>query len=89
VEERAGGAAGVREGDCGRNGVFVFGGGELCQWRCYCWYVCTLLGGLLILEVDGGAWRTKVQPGTHIEYPDFLLADGQVTGVKGMKTSKI
>jgi hypothetical protein len=45
--------------------------------------------GRLTLIVDGGGWRTKVQPGAHIEYPDFLLADGEVTGVKGTKKAKI
>jgi peroxisomal 2,4-dienoyl-CoA reductase len=42
-----------------------------------------------VVVVDGGGWRTKVQPGTHFEYPDFLLADGEVTGVKGTKQAKI
>jgi NAD(P)-dependent dehydrogenase (short-subunit alcohol dehydrogenase family) len=43
----------------------------------------------LTLTVDGGGWRTKMQPGAHFEYPDFLLADGEVTGVKGTRQSKI
>jgi hypothetical protein len=39
--------------------------------------------------VDGGGWRTKIQPGGSFEYPDFLLGDEEVKGVKGMKKSKI
>lgn len=36
--------------------------------------------------VDGGAWRTaSVGMGTGNEYPDFLLGEGEVQGVKGMK----
>jgi 2,4-dienoyl-CoA reductase [(3E)-enoyl-CoA-producing], peroxisomal len=39
--------------------------------------------------VDGGGWRTKVQPGGQFEYPNFLLSDEEVTGVKGQKQSKL
>lgn len=39
--------------------------------------------------VDGGAWHTRIQPGSdgnQWPYPDFLLADEEVTGVKGGKS---
>lgn len=36
--------------------------------------------------VDGGAWRAKSgNPGGAFRYPDFLLAGGEISGVKGMK----
>lgn len=39
-----------------------------------------------VLVVDGGAWRTQAgNPGSGFRYPDFLLNDEVVTGVKGMK----
>jgi len=42
------------------------------------------------IVVDGGGWRTKVQPGSDdFQYPDFLLDGEEVKGVKGMKKSKI
>jgi len=42
------------------------------------------------LVVDGGGWRTKIQPGSgDFQYPDFLLGGEEVTGVKGLKKSKI
>ena len=43
------------------------------------------------LVVDGGAWRTGIgQAGSGFKYPDFLLSDGVVDGVKGTKkASKI
>ncbi|KAI4172560.1 MAG: hypothetical protein LQ346_008579 [Caloplaca aetnensis] len=40
--------------------------------------------------VDGAAWRMKTSsPGAGFEYPDFLLGSEAVTGVKGMKESKL
>jgi peroxisomal 2,4-dienoyl-CoA reductase len=40
--------------------------------------------------VDGAAWRTHgANPGSGFKYPDFLLADEVVTGVKGGKKSKL
>lgn len=41
--------------------------------------------------VDGGAWRIQgtLGSGADMQYPDFLLAGSEVTGVKGMKKSKI
>lgn len=40
--------------------------------------------------VDGGAWRTHgADPGSGFRYPDFLLADTAVTGVKGGKKAKL
>ena len=40
--------------------------------------------------VDGGAWRTHgADPGSGFQYPDFLLSDEVVTGVKGGKKSKL
>lgn len=42
------------------------------------------------LLVDGAAWRTQASsPGSGFDYPDFLLADEVVTGVKGGKQSKL
>ncbi|KAF2431783.1 putative peroxisomal 2,4-dienoyl-CoA reductase SPS19 [Tothia fuscella] len=45
-----------------------------------------------ILVVDGGSWHTHFQPGSGNSkwaYPDFLLGDEEVTGVKGGKKSKL
>ena len=39
--------------------------------------------------VDGAAWRTGLGPGGGFKYPDFLLSDEVVTGVKGGKRSKL
>ena len=40
--------------------------------------------------VDGGAWRTQGPIlGAGFEYPDFLLSDQEITGVKGTKKSKL
>ncbi|KAJ9665803.1 peroxisomal 2 4-dienoyl-CoA reductase sps19 [Coniosporium apollinis] len=41
-----------------------------------------------ILVVDGGSWHTGMQPGAGFKYPDFLLSDEVVTGVKGVKGEK-
>lgn len=38
-----------------------------------------------VLVVDGASWRVKFQPGGGFTYPDFLLSDEEVTGVKGLK----
>ena len=39
--------------------------------------------------VDGAAWRTAASnPGSGFQYPDFLLSDEVVTGVKGGKKDK-
>lgn len=41
------------------------------------------------LVVDGAAWRTAASnPGSGFQYPDFLLSDEVVTGVKGVKKEK-
>ncbi|KAI9852594.1 MAG: hypothetical protein M1838_000248 [Thelocarpon superellum] len=43
-----------------------------------------------VLVVDGAAWRTHGgDPGSGFEYPDFLLRDEVVTGVKGGKKAKL
>lgn len=43
-----------------------------------------------VLVVDGAAWRTKTSnPGSGFEYPDFLLGSEAISGVKGMKQSKL
>lgn len=43
-----------------------------------------------VLVVDGAAWRTKAaNPGSGFEYPDFLLDSEVVSGVKGMKKSRL
>lgn len=39
--------------------------------------------------VDGGSWHTGMQPGVGFKYPDFLLSDEVVSGVKGTKQSKL
>ncbi|KAI9706858.1 MAG: hypothetical protein M1820_004637 [Bogoriella megaspora] len=56
-------------------------------------YLFSEAGGFVngeILVVDGGAWRTAGgNPGREFEYPDFLLGDTEVTGVKGEKKSKL
>ena len=39
--------------------------------------------------VDGAAWRTGNGPGSGFKYPDFLLGGEAVTGVKGLKKSKL
>lgn len=42
------------------------------------------------LVVDGAAWRTQSSnPGAGFRYPDFLLSDEIVSGVKGSKKSKL
>ena len=39
-----------------------------------------------IETVDGGGWRTSsANPGSEFPYPEFLLKDDVVQGVKGMK----
>ncbi|KAL8765201.1 MAG: hypothetical protein Q9203_006689 [Teloschistes exilis] len=43
-----------------------------------------------VLVVDGAAWRMgSVNPGSGFQYPDFLLGGENVSGVKGMKGSKL
>jgi len=42
-----------------------------------------------IIVVDGGGWRTGVQPGGEFKYPDFLLSDADVTGVKSGKKGEV
>jgi peroxisomal 2,4-dienoyl-CoA reductase len=43
-----------------------------------------------VLVVDGGAWHLGMQPGRGgFEYPDFLLTDEEVKGVKGAKKAKL
>ncbi|KAI4197593.1 MAG: hypothetical protein LQ350_005827 [Teloschistes chrysophthalmus] len=43
-----------------------------------------------VLVVDGAAWRMgSVNPGSGFQYPDFLLGGVNVSGVKGMKGSKL
>ena len=42
------------------------------------------------LTVDGAAWRTAGgNPGVGFQYPDFLLSDETVSGVKGTKKAKL
>ena len=42
------------------------------------------------LLVDGAAWRMPfTSPGAGFQYPDFLLSDDSVSGVKGTKKAKI
>lgn len=42
------------------------------------------------LLVDGASWRTQSStPGLGFIYPDFLLRDEVISGVKGMKKSKL
>ena len=42
------------------------------------------------LVVDGGSWHNHLQPGSgSFKYPDFLLSRKAVTGVKGVKKSKL
>ena len=37
--------------------------------------------------VDGGSWRTSAgNPGKGFKYPDFLISDEVVTGVKDAKS---
>lgn len=46
--------------------------------------------GSFLIVVDGAAWRTHgANPGSGFKYPDFLLGDEVVTGVKGGKKSKL
>lgn len=41
-------------------------------------------------QVDGGAWRVMgTGVGGGFPYPDFLLSDQPVTGVKATKKSKL
>lgn len=43
-----------------------------------------------VLVVDGAAWRQgSGNPGSGFQYPDFLLGGEIVSGVKGMKGSKL
>ncbi|KAL8703352.1 MAG: hypothetical protein Q9201_003465 [Fulgogasparrea decipioides] len=43
-----------------------------------------------VLVVDGAAWRTgTANPGGGFQYPDFLMGGEAVSGVKGMKKSKL
>ncbi|KMU79272.1 sporulation protein SPS19 [Coccidioides immitis RMSCC 3703] len=42
------------------------------------------------IVVDGGAWRTQSgRSGLGFKYPDFLLSGEGITGVSGMKNSKL
>ena len=42
------------------------------------------------IVVDGGSWRTQsTNPSSGFLYPDFLLGDEVVSGVKGTKKSKL
>ncbi|KAI9808970.1 MAG: hypothetical protein M1826_003948 [Phylliscum demangeonii] len=42
------------------------------------------------LVVDGGAWRVfGSTPGAHLKYPDFLLSEAEVTGVKTVRKAKL
>jgi len=41
------------------------------------------------LVVDGGAWRTSSLGDGHFKYPDFLLGNDVVSGVKGGKKAKL
>jgi len=42
------------------------------------------------LVVDGAAWRTALSnPGSGFKYPDFLLSDEPISGVKAAKKSKL
>ncbi len=44
----------------------------------------------MVAAVDGAAWRTHASsPGSGFSYPDFLLSDEDVTGVKGGKKTKL
>ena len=46
--------------------------------------------GCVWWAVDGGAWRTQGgNPGSGFEYPDVLLADKPISGVKGGKKAKL
>lgn len=50
-------------------------------------FVCSNAGSS---TVDGAAWRTQSSnPGADFKYPDFLLSDEIVSGVKGAKKSKL
>lgn len=43
-----------------------------------------------VLVVDGSSWRVSSGTmGDHLKYPDFLLNDTPITGVKGQKKSKL
>lgn len=45
---------------------------------------------LTIFLVDGGAWHTNgASAGRDFTYPDFLLSDEVVSGVKGTRKVKI
>ena len=45
---------------------------------------------LTIVLVDGGAWHVHgAEAGSDFKYPDFLLSDGVVSGVKGTRKAKI
>ena len=48
-----------------------------------------LIANVSGILVDGAAWRTGHGPGGGFQYPDFLLGDEVVTGVKGGKKSKL
>lgn len=42
------------------------------------------------VAVDGGAWRTQGgNPGSGFQYPEFLLKDEPIAGVKGGKKAKL
>lgn len=41
------------------------------------------------LVVDGAAWRTSGIGDSHFVYPDFLLSNEMVSGVKGGKKAKL
>ena len=52
---------------------------------CLCGDAANFVSGE-VLVVDGGAWRVGVaQPGGGFQYPDLLLSDKVVEGVKGGK----
>ena len=49
-----------------------------------------VVNGVGVRVVDGGAWRTHgADAGAGFQYPDFLLSDTAVTGVKGGKRAKL
>jgi len=55
-------------------------------------YLFSGAGGFVngeVLVVDGGAWRMGKFGGDSFKYPDFLLSNTEVTGVKGGRKSKL
>ncbi|MCJ1234452.1 hypothetical protein MMC14_002413 [Varicellaria rhodocarpa] len=81
----------AKDKDAARKKIPVGRGGKVKDIADATVYVLGDTGGFVngqVLVVDGGAWRTSgTGPGGSFQYPDFLLSEEAVTGVKGGKAT--